>query len=87
MSGNRLDIINECLKLDCDEEASEHLDMIFWTRKITKGFNESIAAEFNPSWLAWIDESIVSFHNDHGPGWTHLDIKPHPLVNEHHAMS
>ena len=52
-------------KLDDDEEALQHRDGLFWARKLTEGFDNTIAMEFNPSWLARVDEIMVSFLNAH----------------------
>ena len=67
MGGKRFDRINECLKLYNEEENPQHRDRFFWLRKLTKRFNNDMAIEFNLSWLVYINEIMVPFHNDHVP--------------------
>ena len=87
MSGKGFNRINECLKLDHEEEAPEHGDMLFWIRKMKKGFNDNIHTEFNPSWLVCTHEIIVAFYIAHSSGCMGLDRKHHPFVNEHHSIA
>ena len=87
MSGKRFDRINECIKLDHEEESPENIYTFFWIRKMKKGFNDKMATEFNPSWIACVDERMVAFYNAHITGFPFLDRNSYPLVNEHHTIS
>ena len=42
--------------------------------------------EFNPSWIVCVDERMITFYNDHAPGWISLNKNPHPLWNECHTI-
>ena len=55
MSDKRFERINACLKLDDEEKAPEHKDRLFWIIKLSKCFNDNMAAEFDPSQLVYID--------------------------------
>ena len=87
MSSKRLERINACLKLDDVEESLEYKDRLFWIRKLSKVFNDNVSAEFNPSWLVSMDESMVYFYDHYSPEWMFLDKKPHPMRNEYLAIA
>ena len=87
MSGKIFERTNSCLKLDDEQEAPDHKDRFFWMIKSSKGFDERIDAEFDPSLLVCSYQSVVSFHNHHSPAQVCLDRKHHPTINECHTVS
>ena len=44
MNGKRFERINDCLKLDNEEDATKHRDVFFWIIKIRKVFNDNVDA-------------------------------------------
>ena len=87
MNSKRLERVNDCLKLDDEEEAPQCIDMLFWVRKFTEGLSNSIVMKLNPLWLARTDEITVFFQNARTPERISLNRKPHPLGNEHRTTA
>ena len=67
MNGKMFERINEFINSYDEEKDPEYRDRLFWTRNMTKGFNDSMSTKFNPSWLAFVDKIMVDFSNAHAP--------------------
>ena len=56
-------------------------------RKLIDAWNDHMAAEYNPSWLNCLDESMNSWLSKFCPGFMCVPRKPHPFGNEYHAIA
>ena len=56
-------------------------------RELIDGFNNNMQQKFIPSWMVWVDESMVVFYNKYAPGWIVVKRKPHPMGNEYHTTA
>ena len=62
-------------------------DLFHEVRQMIDVFNKYYAAEYTPSWLNCIDESMSSWGNKFAPGFMCVPQKPHPQGNEYHSIA
>ena len=57
----------------------------FWDR--LKAWNKNMVAQFTPSWVSCLDESMSTWMNKYTcPGWIFMPMKPWPFGNEYHTV-
>jgi hypothetical protein len=55
--------------------------------KLIDAWKDHMAAEYNPSWLNCLDESMNSWLSKFCPGFMCVPQKPHPFGNEYHTIA
>ena len=67
------------------EEALEFCDHFWEVRLMIKMWNDNMRANFLPSWINCIDESMLKWINEYTcPGFMYVPRKPWPFGNEYH---
>ena len=84
MSCNHFDSILIVLRFTNREVPYE--DGFFQMRQLEGAWNQNMAQKFFPSWINVLDDSMMDWFNKWAPGFMCVGRKPHPFVNEHHAI-
>ena len=63
------------------------VDRFHEVREMIDDFNLHYEAEYSPSWLSCLDESMNSWLDKFCPGFMSVPRKPHPLGNEYHSIA
>ena len=51
-------------------------------RQLEESWNKNMADQFLPSWIHFLDDSMMEWYNKWDPGFMCLGHKPHQIVNE-----
>ncbi|KAL7525460.1 hypothetical protein ACHAXR_001013, partial [Thalassiosira sp. AJA248-18] len=86
MSLRRFNAITSAMRYT-NKVPPEFEDRFFDVREMIDAFNDHYAANYSPSWLNCLDESMNSFLNKYCPGFMSVPRKPHPLGNEYHSIA
>ncbi len=54
---------------------------------MVKAFNNHMEAVLDPSWITWLDESMVAFLKEFCPNCVYVKQKPHPFGNKYHTIA
>lgn len=63
------------------------VDRFHDVREMIDAFNNHYAAQYIPSWLNCLDESMNSWMDKWAPGFMSVPRKPHPFGNEYHSIA
>ena len=68
-------------------EPPTYLDRFWEVREFISKWNKNMAAQFNPSWISCLDESMSKWLNKCTcPGFMVVPRKPWPFGNEYHSI-
>jgi hypothetical protein len=86
MTRTRFEEILNALRFT-DSPVPTYNDKFFSVRQLIAEFNKNMSAQFVPSWISCLDESMCAWTSKYTcPGWMVVPRKPHPYGNEYHTI-
>ena len=87
MSFNRFKAIAKAMTYTNKPVPTTFEDRFHEVRQMLTRFNEHYEADYCPSWMNTLDESVNSFTDQNCPGFMCIPRKPHPFGNEYHSIA
>ena len=87
MTQNHFKEILKALSYACDNPPS-YKDPFWEIRQMIEAWNENMRENFTPSWISFLDESMMKWINRYTcPGFMFVPRKPWPFGNEFHTIA
>ncbi|KAL7462616.1 hypothetical protein ACHAXS_004556 [Conticribra weissflogii] len=87
MSWSRFNAIDKAIRYTNQPAPTDFEDKFHDVRQMIDAFNNHMAANYLPSWLSCLDESMNTWLNKYCPGFMVVPRKPHPYGNEYHTIA